>query len=329
MLKLDGMSCPKQVESDKVESPQMNDDVAAALASNFGFAKVEVDDAGVGQGQTRRLRVTADGKKYMAKHLGPSAHDPKFECSLLQFLKTASIPVASNVASVQREPFVVLDGRALVLYEWAEGGVAWPAPPALAASTGRAIAQMHLASDSLSVDPIAQMYDLDRLIHRPLRLLEPFSPDKAMFRRLVDLAGELTNLIEQVATSDHAFGPIHGDIHQGNCHFTDNGDLTLIDFSLSGVGYRAYDLTGFLWPMRDRTIEDPAMAACSQAFLAGYESVRQLDAAEQAAIPAFVHARTLWESGDWIDTGTGAQNPEEAAKMAPYIVQQLESWLAD
>ena len=80
--------------------------------------------------------------------------------------------------------------------------------------------------------------------------------------------------------------------------------------------------------MRDRTIEDPAMAACCQAFLIGYESVRELLPAERSAIGAFVHVRTLWESGDWLDTGTGSQSPEQAAKMAPHLVRQFESWLA-
>ena len=78
--------------------------------------------------------------------------------------------------------------------------------------------------------------------------------------------------------------------------------------------------------MRDQTIEDPKMADCCQAFLIGYESVRPLAESERLAIPAFVQVRTLWESGDWLDTGTGRDDPDQAAKIVPYIVNQLDRW---
>ncbi len=304
----------------------MDDSIATAIERNFGFDVIECEDCGLGQGQTRRFKVKAKGDRYVAKLLGHAATDQRFECSLLQFLGESGIPVAKNIPTSSGEPFAHFEGRTLVLYEWADGGVSWPAPPNLASALGSAIGRMHLASDSFDSTSSAPVYDLDRLIHRPLRLMEPFSPDKPLFRRLVEHFGEVAALVEQVPTSSPCFGPIHGDIHQGNCHFTESGDLTLIDFSLCGTGYRAYDLTGFLWPMRDQTIEDPKMADCCQAFLIGYESVRPLAESERLAIPAFVQVRTLWESGDWLDTGTGRDDPDQAAKIVPYIVNQLDRW---
>ena len=305
----------------------MNQSIDASLAINFGFASVIAEDAGMGQGQSRRFKVTADGQRYVAKHLGQGVNDPSYECRFLQFLGGVGIPAAKNVPTSSGEPFAMLEGRPLVLYEWADGGVSWPAPAALAEQLGSAIARMHLVSDPFSIDDSAVQYDIDRLIDRPLNLLEPFSPDKRTYRRLVELSREIVKMIENVPTAPSSFGPIHGDIHQGNCHFTDEGDLTIIDFSLCGIGYRAYDLTGFLWPMRDRTIEDPAMAESCQAFLRGYEKIRPLVEPERTAIQAFVQVRSLWESGDWLDTGTGSANAEEAAKMAPYLVQQFEAWM--
>ena len=162
----------------------MDDPVATALAFDFGFKSVETDDCGLGQGQTRRFRVTADGRRYIAKHLGKAVQKPSFECGLLQFLGEAGIPVAKNILTSKGEPFAAFDGRSLVLYEWAEGGVAWPAPPELASKLGSAVAAMHLASDSLQNISNVRAYDLDRLIDRPLRLLEPYSPDNSVFRRL-------------------------------------------------------------------------------------------------------------------------------------------------
>ena len=301
----------------------MNDSIFDALTNNFGFTTVEIEEGGLGQGQTRRLKVVADGQKYMAKHLA-SDITPDFECEFLQFIGKNGVPVAKNILTKNCEPFVVCDKLPLVLYEWADGGISWPTKPELAALLGKAIARMHLVSGAMPPVSNTVVYSADRLINRPLRLLEPYSNDKSMFRRLVDLSANLMRKVEEVPIIAPFFGPIHGDIHQGNCLFSEEGALKLLDFSLAGVGYRAYDFAGFLWPMRDDTIRDPAMSECCQSFLTGYESVRSLHPTERDAIQAFIQIRSLWESGDWLDTGTGRQNPEAVSNIARNLVTQFE-----
>ena len=62
-----------------------------------------------------------------------------------------------------------------------------------------------------------------------------------------------------------------------------------------GIRYRA-TIRGTL-----DTIRDPAIKAACDAFLDGYRSVRPLLAEEEAAIPASVKARDVWETGSWLE----------------------------
>ena len=141
----------------------MNDSIFDALTNNFGFTTVEIEEGGLGQGQTRRLKVVADGQKYMAKHLA-SDITPDFECEFLQFIGKNGVPVAKNILTKKGEPFVVCDQRPLVLYEWADGGISWPTKPELAALLGKAIARMHLVSGAMPPVSNTVVYSADRLI---------------------------------------------------------------------------------------------------------------------------------------------------------------------
>ena len=248
----------------------------------------------------------------------------EFEVRLLKHLKQHHLPVAAAVASRDGEEILLLEDRPFVVYEWAEGGIEWPASEANAAELGRALAKMHLASDDFPLTGDERRYDIDRLVHSPVRLLLPYIQEQPeLTTRLLTIADRLAEIVANVETFAPAFGPIHGDLHQGNCFFNDGG-LVVFDFSLAGVGYRTYDLTGFLWPMRDDTVKDPAMKICCDAFLRGYAEVRPLTEAETLAIPAFVQIRSLWELGDWVECGTGATVPHHVTNGIISMVNQLE-----
>ena len=307
----------------------MHTSIADALVNGFGFDNPTVEDAGLGQGQTRRLIVTVGDQKFMAKHFGDGSEtglaNLEFECLLLACLRAAKISAARNLPARSGRAFAIVENRPLMVYEWAEGGVEWPASSEKAFALGSTLAEMHLASDGLVLTGSERTYDIARLTDRPLALLEPYAADHNEFTNLGRLTEVYKAQMAAIPIEAPYFGPIHGDIHQGNCHFQDDGRLTILDFALCGVGYRAYDLTGFLWPMRDKTIEDQKMRTCCEAFLDGYESVRPLHPAEKLAIPAFVQIRSLWESGDWVDTGTGTQQPNEVATTIPYLLKQFSA----
>ena len=144
-------------------------------------------------------------------------------------------------------------------------------------------------------------------LHRIRAYLDDSDPDdRAAWETFTQTAAQAATLFAAVPDAGGAIGPIHGDLHQGNCHFNavGNGDqLTFFDFSNAGVGWRVYDLSGFLWPLRDDTIRDPAIQAACDAFLDGYRSVRPLLPEEEKAIMASVKARDFWEAGCWLEFG--------------------------
>ena len=304
--------------------------VAAVISERYSLSNPTATLVGQGQAQNAVYRIESGSGKFVAKHLGPYYADKlawvEFEVRLLKHLKQHHLPVAAAVPSRDGAEILMVQDRPFIVYEWAEGGIEWPASEPNAAKLGAALAKMHLASDELPVTGEERRYDIDRLVHSPVRLLLPYVQEQPeLITRLLAFADRLAEILANVEVAP-AFGPIHGDLHQGNCFFNDGG-LVVFDFSLAGVGYRTYDLTGFLWPMRDDTIKDPAMKTCCDAFLRGYAEVRPLTAAETLAIPAFVQIRSLWELGDWVECGTGATVPHHVANGVTNMVQQLESGL--
>ena len=154
-------------------------------------------------------------------------------------------------------------------------------------------------------------FNLERLLEAPLCRIRAYlddrrPDDRTAWETFTQIAAQAAALYAAVPDAGGAIGPIHGDLHQGNCHFNGlgNGDqLTFFDFSNAGVGWRVYDLSGFLWPLRDDTIREPGVQAACDAFLDGYRSVRPLLAEEEKAVLASVKARDFWEAGCWLEFG--------------------------
>jgi Ser/Thr protein kinase RdoA (MazF antagonist) len=189
-------------------------------------------------------------------------------------------------------------------FTFAEVTVEWPLSETRSHNLGAGVARMHLAANGFRARLPWRKYDVARLVDLPLeRMLSYLGARPMETASLVRLGEHIRLYLARIPTASGEYGPIHGDIHQGNVHFRPDGELTFFDFSLCGVGWRAYDFTGFLWPMRDKTIDNPAIRLSCESFLAGYRSVRPMSAAEEAAIPAFVKIRDFWETGDWLECG--------------------------
>ena len=100
---------------------------------------------------------------------------------------------------------------------------------------------------------------------------------------------------------------------------TVEGQITLFDFDLCGPGWRAYDIGTFL-------IDDPE--AIAEAFLEGYQGVRLLSAMEQAAIPLFQIAQSIWVLGlraDYMNEwGSAALSDRLVNNVLAFIKQTIE-----
>ena len=96
----------------------------------------------------------------------------------------------------------------------------------------------------------------------------------------------------QVATVPQTvpfFGLCHGDLHKTNLLCADD-QLTILDFDLCGVGWRSYDLAVLWWSTRFL----PQAQAIREAYLAGYGTIRPLDALEMRVLPYWVAIRDIF-----------------------------------
>jgi len=136
---------------------------------------------------------------------------------------------------------------------------------------------------------------------------------------LRQVAAAVRPRIAALPTESPGYGFCHGDTGSANAHITTDGHLTLFDFDLCGVGWRAYDIGTFL-------IDEPE--TIGHAFLEGYESVRALTAVERAAIPIFQIVQSIWVLGlranyvnDW---GNAALSDRLVNNVLTFIKQIIE-----
>ena len=300
----------------------MNNPTEAALRQllidSYGLTEPEITLIRTGGDGNQTFKVVANGTSFIARIYGEQGRQnpewAQYELELLAHLSRSGISVAAPIADRNGDWMQMLpvDGAfpaPVALFTFADGGVEWPTPPPRAHLLGASFARMHLAAESLYPTTDPRIFDAKRLLYDPLDRIRPFledtdPEDATTWQTLIQTAQRTAALFAMIPHVDGAFGPIHGDLHQGNCHFNTVGDgdqLTFFDFSNAGIGMRVYDLSGFLWPLRDDTIQNPAIKAACDAFLDGYRSVRTLLAEEEDAIPASVKARDFWETGCWLE----------------------------
>ncbi len=303
--------------------------LTAALRENYALPPpITISLLRDGQAGSRTYLVETGGGRSILRVYGPtwvSREDHiRFELEFLMHLRQGGVPVS--------HPMPRLDGgtlgsvvtprgpRPCVLFTFAEGRPLWPLGISESYRSGAALANLHHAGNDFRSDWDHAVYDTAGVVDVPVGRMMPFLGGHADRLYLERLADHIREKLGRIPSGPDEFGVIHGDIHQGNCHFTEEGRVTLFDFSLCGVGWRGFDLTGFLWPLRDGTAEDEAIKGSCDAYLAGYQSRRFLSPAEIEAIPAFVKARDLWETGDWIRLASET----EAAVFCDGITEVLQ-----
>jgi Ser/Thr protein kinase RdoA (MazF antagonist) len=158
-----------------------------------------------------------------------------------------------------------------------------------AAELGRSIAQVHVLSDKMPAK-------LNRPENEASRQLEQYAntfalefPDrKADIDNLHKAVDFIYSKVADLPTTSPYYGMIHGDVIRSNVLVARNNKITIVDFDLCGFGWRVYDVATFLL-----TLHGANSNAFKQAFLDGYNEVRQLDAFEQELIPLFKIKRAV------------------------------------
>ncbi|WP_455200300.1 phosphotransferase, partial [Kaarinaea lacus] len=86
------------------------------------------------------------------------------------------------------------------------------------------------------------------------------------------------------------FGICIGDVNPTNFHINDREAITLFDFDQCGYGYRAFEIGKFMSAIHAvKTKQD-----ISNAFIEGYQQVRQLSDAEMTTIPYYEVISVIW-----------------------------------
>jgi Ser/Thr protein kinase RdoA (MazF antagonist) len=244
--------------------------------------------------------------------------DLLFELDVLEHLARKGVPVATPL--VQRDGTRVWavqapeGDRHLTLFTYAPGEPVTPSTQTepLARGYGAAVAALHVATGDLSSPHPRFALDLDFLLAKPLKVVQPYlahRPDDWRFLRALEavLAEQLASL--QARGLDR--GVCHGDAQGGNAHVTPDGTLTFFDFDVCGTGWRAYDIAVFFWGAALGKVrlgwDAQTVARLCAAYLSGYLERRPLGAADQEAIAPCVLLRQCWylglEAGNWDSWG--------------------------
>jgi Ser/Thr protein kinase RdoA (MazF antagonist) len=137
--------------------------------------------------------------------------------------------------------------------------------------------------------------DLEFLLDRPVTRMQRFwanDEERNLDLILTSAAEAREELLGLLRNEEHknSWGPIGGDFHHSNTRFDANDNPTFFNFDLCGPGWRAYDIACFL--LNTNLMHAPE--ELSEAFFAGYYSVRQLSPKEHAAISPFLTIRRIW-----------------------------------
>ena len=166
---------------------------------------------------------------------------------------------------------------------------------------GRLAAALHTAADAAPTPYHRFHLDERHLLEEPLRAIRAAieNVDGGDGKDLVFLesvADRVRHGLSALPRTPPGYGLCHGDLHPGNVCF-DAGVPTLFDFDCMGYGWRAYDLTVFLWNAFGERRPKRWRESRWHAFLRGYRELRPLPQELDAVLPLFLVARQIWLMG--------------------------------
>jgi Ser/Thr protein kinase RdoA (MazF antagonist) len=226
--------------------------------------------------------------------------------------------------------------RQVALFTPAEGEGVREIEPRHAEAYGRLAATFHLTVDD-EIGAYARFHlDERHLIDEPLAAIRARMGTVAGCAEdlayLAEIATRVRSRLGALPRTMPAYGLCHGDFHPGNVRFDGEGEPTLFDFDCCGYGWRAYDLTVFLWNSCLERRSTRWRASRWRAFLRGYGSIRPPAADDLAAVPLFLVARQIWLMGldcrgqsDWLPQWL---TPEWFGSMVGYVRRWVEEYPA-
>lgn len=244
------------------------------------------------------LRVYQQGDAWQRQE-----SDYLFELDWLLFLGEQGMPVSTPLPRRDGSLLGSLNApegkRYYALFSFAKGQPMSPSDLDQLYELGVYMAKIHKVSDRFSSPHRRQPIDMACLFEKPLeRIARSWGPRRsANLDILLASADEakqevLSLLGEEPLDGSDTWGVIGGDFHNVSAHF-DDGKPTFFNFDRCGYGWRAYDIAAFL--SNTNLLQSPE--DFSEAFFAGYYSVRPLSREEHAAVSPFLTLRRIWRMG--------------------------------
>lgn len=239
----------------------------------------------------------------LGQHLGRSESDYLYELDWLNFLKGNGLPVSYPLPRRDGGYLGTLHApegnRYYALFSFAQGKHVSINNEDQLFAMGAMMAQIHLASNDYSTEYKRRPMDLAFLADEPVdRLKALWSGSKddklhIILNSAEEAKVEIEALLANGEETEDSWGPIGGDFHPYNTHFDEQNRPTFFNFDLCGYGWRAYDIAVFLLnaELMQRS------SRLSEAFFAGYYSVRPLSRNEHEAVAPFLTLRRVWLTG--------------------------------
>lgn len=271
----------------------LQDQDIAAIGAGFGLGPVTrwaAIDAGTVNSNFDL--ETATGRFCVRINEGKSETLVRYEADLVEALARGGVPTPMPLRTPAGDPCILFQERWVSAFPWVSGGhrEAGQVTASDAAAVGRALGRLH-ATGLTVAERFAWpgIYTFEHICARAAALRERRDP--VLAPALAAVSDETAWLVERAAVRAAVpRGIIHGDLFRDNVLFDGPTLTALIDFEQASTGSLCYDLAVSLnaWCYGDDF--DPALV---RALVRGYREVRELDAAERAALPVEVRAAAM------------------------------------
>jgi Ser/Thr protein kinase RdoA (MazF antagonist) len=244
--------------------------------------------------------VSSGAERFVARVYRAGYRAPEeigWELELLLHLAARGVPVSVPLRGgdgcLLRGLSAPEGSRQLVLFSYAAGvPLRWESERD-SALAGRLAASVHAAADDFVSEAPRRALDLEELLERPLRAVEPFFAHRRDdFRWLVGMSASLGDRIALAADDGLDWGPCHGDFGVGNVHAANGRRVAIFDFDFAAPGWRAYDFVA-AWRIGGREERSTAW----RAFLRSYETTRAVPWPDQSAVGLLDAAARIWSFG--------------------------------
>ncbi len=248
-----------------------------------------------------------------------------FYLRLMKHLAGQGIPVPEPVADDKGEVVHQLGEKPAAIVNKLAGGNQLEPKATHCAAVGDMLARMHLAGRDFSMSQ-PNLRGLPWWNETVPVVLPHLSEEQATL-----IKGELAYQNHVAASTTYAAlprGPVHADLFRDNVMFDGETLCGFFDFYFAGVDSFLFDIAVCLndWCVchapDDASIDGERRAELYTAFMAAYEAVRPLQAAERALLPAMERAAALrfWVSRLW-----DWHLPRDASMLEPHNPQHFEN----